>query len=177
MSEKLFDTRQRRNRPLVFLMDENVCGAAIVPYLREIKGWKIESHRDHLPRGASDFDVVGKCGRNGWTLITSDEMRYTPETKLAMVAWNVCSFKVINRRDTHSLQIVSALIAGKDRIISLLAKHWKDPFCAHVQLGGAVTVMTLFENIRLTDSQRKTIRKYGALREPPLWATSEGKRA
>lgn len=176
MSETLFDTPQRRKRPSIFLMDENVCGATVISPLRELKGWRIESHRDHLTRGAADFDVVGTCGKNRWTLITTDDMRYTPETKLAMVAWNVCSFKVIIRKETHHLQIVSALVAGRDRIFDLLSKHWNQPFCAHVQLGGAVKVMTTFNEFKLTESQRKTIRKYGSLREPPLWA-KEGKRA
>src|SRR5690348_3246902 len=104
-------------------------------------------------------------------------MRYTPETKLAMVAWNVCSFKVIQRKETRSLQIVSALVAGKDRMLDLLAKNWNAPFCAHVQFSGSVNVMTRFEEFLLTDSQRRTIRKYGSLREPPLWAGERGKRA
>jgi hypothetical protein len=169
MSETLFDTPQRRKRSSVFMMDENVCGPLIVAPLRELKGWRIESHRDHLPRGAADFAVVGTCGKNGWTLITTDDMRYTPETKLALVAWNVCSFKVIIRKETHHLQIISALVAGRDRIFDLLSKHRDQPFCAHVQLGGAVNVMTTFKEFQLTESQRKTIRKYGALREPPLW--------
>lgn len=159
------------------MMDENVCGPAIVPYLREIKGWRIESHRDYLKRGASDIEVISECGRRSWSLITSDDMRYTPETKMAMVAWNVCSFKVVTRRQTHSLQIVSALIAGKDQILALLEKHWSEPFCAHVQLRGAVNVMTQFDEFNLSTSQRKTIRRYGALREPPLWGKREGKLA
>jgi hypothetical protein len=176
MSETLFDTPQRRKRQLVFLMDENVCGPSIVSLLREIRGWRIESHRDHLPRGASDFDVVGACGKNRWTLITTDEMRYTPETKLAMVAWDVCSFKVITRKETHFLQIVSALVASRERMFDLLSTHKPGPFCAHVQLGGVVNIMTTFDEFTLTESQRKTIRKYGALKEPPLWAKG-GRRA
>jgi hypothetical protein len=176
MSETLFDTPQRRKRPTIFLMDENVCGPLIVAPLRDLKGWRIETHRDHLPRGAADFTVVGTCGKNRWTLITTDDMRYTPETKLAMVAWNVPSFKVITRKETHHLQIISALVAGREKIFDLLAKHAERAFCAHVQLGGAVSVMTFFDDCRLTDSQSKTIRRYGALREPPLWA-KEGKRA
>lgn len=177
MSETLFDIPQRRRRSSTFLMDENVCGPLIVSPLRELRGWRIESHRDHLKRAAPDFNVVGVCGKQRWTLITTDEMRYTPETKLAMVAWNVCSFKVITRKETHHLQIVSALVASRDRMFALLAKHWDRPFCAHVQLGGAVNVMTLFDEFRLTESQCKTIRKYGTLREPPLWAAQEGRRA
>jgi hypothetical protein len=173
MSETLFDTPQRRKRPTTFLLDENVCGARIVSPLRELKGWRIETHRDHLERGAADFDVVGLCGKHRWTLITTDEMRYTPETKLAMVAWNVCSFKVITRRETHHLQIVSALIASRERLFDLLAKRWESAFCAHVQLGGDVNVMATFDEFNLTDSQRRTIRKYGSLREPPLWAQDE----
>jgi hypothetical protein len=157
-------------------MDENVCGPLIVGPLRDLKGWRIESHRDHLERGAADFAVVGTCGRNRWTLITTDDMRYTPETKLAMVAWNVASFKVITRRETHHLQIISALVAGRDKIFDLLSTYAAEPFCAHVLLGGTVTVMTRFQEFSLTASQRKTIRRYGSLREPPLWG-KEGRRA
>lgn len=175
MSEKLFDTRQRRKRPLVLLMDENVCGPSIVAPLREIRGWRIESHRDHLKRSASDFEVVGLCGKNNWTLVTTDEMRYTPETKLAMVAWNVCSFKVIQRRETHGLQIVAALIAGKERMLTLLARNATDPFCAHVQLAGTVNIRSRFEEFTLTESQRRTIRRLGALREMPSWAAAKAR--
>ena len=117
------------------------------------------------------------CGKKRWTLITTDDMRYTPETKLAMVAWNVSSFKVITRKETHHLQIVSALyVAGRDKIFGLLSSHAHQPFCAHVHLTGAVTVMTTFKEFDLTASQCKTIRRYRSLREPPLWA-KEGKRA
>jgi hypothetical protein len=173
MSETLFDTPQRRKRPRTFLLDENICGPAVVTPLRELKGWRIESHRSHLAPSTADFDVVGLCGKNKWTLITTDEMRYTPETKLAMVAWNVCLFKVITRKETHYLQIVSALIASRDRMFELLAKNSASAFCAHVQLGGDVNVMKTFDEFKLTDSQCRTIRKYGSLREPPLWAQVE----
>jgi hypothetical protein len=42
-----------------------------------------------------------------------------------------------------------------------------------VQLGGDVNVMKTFDEFKLTDSQCRTIRKYGSLREPPLWAQVE----
>lgn len=154
-------------------MDENVCGAAIVSFLREIRGWRIETHRDHLKRRTPDFGVIGFCGKNRWSLITIDDMRYTPETKLAMVAWDVCSFKVVTRRETHALQIVSALVAGKDKMLAMLTKHPDQPFCAHVQLSGDVTLSKTFDQYQLTESQRRTIRRYGSLREPPLWAKEQ----
>jgi hypothetical protein len=68
---------------------------------------------------------------------------------------------------------MSALVAGRDRMFNLLTKHWSQPFCAHVQLGGDVNVMTTFNEFELTDSQCRTIRRYGTLREPPLWGKED----
>lgn len=129
--------------------------------LRELDEWRIELHPDYLNRGVPDMDVVALCGQRRWALVTCDDMRYTPETKYAMVAWNVCVFKVVIHKKTHLLEMTSALIAGRKRILDLLDKQ-PHPFCAHVQLNGTVTVMSsTFNDVKMTDSQRQTFKKYG----------------
>jgi hypothetical protein len=126
---------------------------------RQVNDWKLELHTDHLKRGVDDMDVVALCGRHGWALVTCDEMRYTPETKAAIVTWNVAVFKVVIHKKTNGIEIAAAMIAGRRRMLDLLAKQ-KPPFCAHVQLNGSVNLMSDFEDIALTESQRRTLRKY-----------------
>ena len=76
MSKTPLDTRRRDRKP-VLLLDENISSPAFAVPLRALKEvWRVELVTDHLPRGASDADVVALCGRNGWTLNTCDEMRY-----------------------------------------------------------------------------------------------------
>ena len=58
--------------------------------LRTVRQWTIELHIDHLPAGADDDEVVKLCGQKGFTLVTCDEMRYTPETmRSSFVAYGV----------------------------------------------------------------------------------------
>ncbi len=166
MSERPSGT-QRRNRECVVFLDENMSSLDTAAALRELMGWTVELHLDHLPRGASDVDVVTFCGERGWAVITSDEMRYTPETKIAITRHHTRIFKVIGHRDTHGREIIAALVLARRKIIEILIKN-KTALCAHVRQNGDVKIMTRFEEAfgtvqEMSESQLRTLRKYGMI--------------
>ena len=58
---------------------------------------------------------------------------------------------------------IDDIVAAQGRIFNTIRKH-RVGFCAHIQLGGSVRVMTYFDPVpigHLGESQQKTIRRYG----------------
>jgi hypothetical protein len=153
---------QPRSRPCVLLLDENMSSLLIAEQLRKLEGWDIQLHDSHLDRGAADHAVVDLCGRNHWGLVTCDDMRYTPETKVAMVEQRVRIFKVVCGRETHVIRITAALIGARLKMIALMKKT-QIAMCAHIQLNGHVVVRNYFDDViaTMTPSQRKTFLKFG----------------
>lgn len=161
MSEMRSDTRRRSDIPRL-LLDENLSSNSVAVPLRRLPGWIIELHQDHLPRGASDREVAEFCGRQGWAIVTCDDMRYTPETKIAMARFSARVFKVVVNRETHGMHIVSSLVSAREAILKMLRAD-NGPFCAHVRRSGAVKVMTRLDEIvgQMTDAQKRTFKKFG----------------
>jgi hypothetical protein len=161
MYEKLAATPPRSRECVVFL-DENMSSPEIAEILRQLDGWRIEIHLDHLTPGTSDEDVANFCGPRGWAVVTCDDMRYTPETKLAMLQQHVRVFKVVRHDDTHGLELAAALVTARKSIIGMMRKN-RTAMCAHVRLNGDVNVVRYFDDVALSlsPSQLKTYRKYG----------------
>ena len=160
MSAKRLNTR--RSRHASFLLDENIQSDTLAIRLREIPGWDIQLHADHLQPSTSDADVVALCSENSWGLITIDEMRYTDDTKRAMVQGNVRLFKVITHERTHYMHIVASLVIAQARMLEIMHKN-KFACCAHVYTNGDVSIVSRFADIPpgLTPQQQKTYLKFG----------------
>jgi hypothetical protein len=160
MSSKPAGTAPKRTCTL--LLDENISSDSIAAPLRDLGGWNIELHGDHFEAGTSDAEVALTCGDHGWAIVTCDDMRYTPETKQVLARHGGRVLKVSTRGgSTHYIEIVSALVGARYRIISLLAKD-RSSWCAHVNRAGSVTIMARYDDYgELSESQTRTARKYG----------------
>lgn len=132
--------------------------------LRTVRAWTIELHADHLRPGADDDEVVALCGKQGFTIVTCDDMRYTPETMAAMVAYGVGFFK-ISSANANTERKAAAIIVASDRMIRLAHENKANAFCAHVRLDGHVQHMVdAFKDFPpRTASQQRTERKYGPI--------------
>ena len=161
MSAKRLDTR--RSRSATFLLDENIYSETLAVRLRETPGWTVEIHPDHLERSTPDDVVARFCGDKGWGLITSDEMRFTPSTKIEIVRGNVRVFKVCGRKVTHYTEIVAALVIAQPRMLEIMHKN-RLAISAHIHANGDVRIATTFNDVippNLTPSQLRTFRKFG----------------
>jgi len=156
--------RRRHNYSTTFLLDEGVCGPDVVAPLRTVEGWTIEVHHDHLARGVPDTEVIEKCAENQWALITGDdEIRFTRAAQELIALHAVPVFMVVLKKKSNAVQIHSAIVAAKDRILNAIRKT-KVGFCASVQLGGTLNVTRYFDPLEIkgvTAAQLKTIRRYG----------------
>lgn len=95
-------------------------------------------------------------------------MRYTPETKMAIVRGNVHVFKLITHKYTHSLNMLADLVHAKPRMLILRGDNPSAPFCAHIQKGGKINVVTRFEEyrdeLRHSESRLRTMRRLPGVR-------------
>ena len=133
--------------------------------LRSVKKWQVHLLEDlGNHRGSDDDEVVKLCGQHGLTIVTCDDMRYTPETMAAMVAYGVGVFKVVSA-NANTERKAAAMIVASDRMIQLVNAHKGEAFCAHVRLDGYVNhKVDAFKAFPArTESQRLTERKYGPL--------------
>src|SRR5204863_8467788 len=103
---------------------------------------------------ATDVEVVTFCGEQGWGLITCDELRHTRETVRAIMRYHVAIFRVVLRKRTHGVRIMSALVQAQRAIIDTMAKH-RGAFCAHVRADGTTRIMSRFDQAQtgLTEAQ------------------------
>jgi hypothetical protein len=145
-------------------LDENISSVLIAAPLQKLDGWKIHLHGDFLVPGASDVEVVTACGKRGLALLTYDELRHSRETVRAILQYNVGVFRVVLRKQAHGVRIMSALVQAQSTIIALMNKN-RAAFCAHVGSDGQTRIVSRFEDdlAALTDSQRRTHRRYGRL--------------
>ena len=95
-------------------------------------------------------------------------MRYTPESKLAIVRGNVHVFKLITHKYSHSLTMLADLIHAKPQMLVLRGDNRASPFCAHIQKGGRINLVTRFEEyrdeLRLSESRLRTMRRLPGVR-------------
>ena len=133
----------------------------IADTLRKASGWTIELATDHFKDGAGDADIATYCGERGWALVTCDEMRYTPETKKAIVNSSVRVLKVVSKQ-RQGIEIAASLVLARERIVGFLKKN-KSAVVCHIHKDGTLHPMERFEDAAttLTDSQKRTARKYG----------------
>lgn len=151
-----------RKDDCVLMLDENRCSQIISDPLNRLTGWTIERFKSHLKKGTEDDKVVAFCGERGWGLISTDDMRYTPETQLAIVAYDVRVFKVVVRKNTAFTEIMASLVLGRAEIQDIMRRERK-ALVAHVRRKGDVQIMTRLEHVRAaySESQLRTARKYG----------------
>lgn len=151
-----------RNRVAGFLLDENISSDSIAIELRKLRGWRIEMHQDHFDPGAEDVRVVTLCAQKGWGLLTCDDMRYSHETSRAIFQGGVKVFKVITHRETHGVQMSSAIVVAQQRLLKYMATP--GALCAHIRMDGSVHLMTTFSDYaKLTPAQTKTFKRMGKL--------------
>lgn len=166
MSETPSNTRESRKRRdgCCLLLDENICTPIIAEPLRRLAQWKIEIHRDHLPAGAPDPEVVTYCGERGWGLITCDDMRHCPDTVRAIIKYQVGVFRVILRKEMHGVRIMSSLVQAQPAVIKQF-HHNRAAFWSHILSDGDTRVVSRFDEALagLTESQRKTFARYGRI--------------
>lgn len=163
MSRKRSDTRPEHVPCL--MLDENMSSLSIAEALRQFTDWKIELHLDYLPRGASDVTVIELCAQKQWTLISIDDrIRFVPENRQAAERVALQAFMMVRRDDTIGVELSSALVAARRRILTCLKQNHSCGFFSHVYLGGDIKVMNTFgikHAVDVESSQARTIRKYG----------------
>lgn len=147
------------------MLDENMSSLSIAEALRQFADWKIELHLDWLPRGASDVAVIELCARNKWTLISIDDrIRFVPENRQTAERVGLQAFMMVRRDDTIGVELSSALIVARRRMLTCLKQNQSCGFFAHVYLGGDMKLMNTFSVKQAVDadsSQARTLRKYG----------------
>lgn len=149
-------------------MDENVGSLTLAVDLCKAREWDVRlANPDPCPKGMVDADVIRSCAQRNWSVITLDEMRYTPETCRVIAATGARVFKVVGSKNKHEVHVLGALMAAQARILRILSED-KGPFIAHVHLNGSVAIMSrLTKEIEqnkitpMTESQERTFRKFG----------------
>ena len=98
--------------------------------------------------------------------MTIDELRYTLETKVALVRGRVKVFKLITHRKTHIMHLLGALLVAQQEMLDVMAQE-DEALCAHIRKNGRLHVATRFEEYRhiarLSESQRRTLARLGRL--------------
>ena len=143
------------------LLDENLSSADIALFLRRLpKEWTIELCTEHLPRGATDVDVIKFCAERGWILISCDDrIRFVPANKKAALDNHVLAF-MFHDGNHQGVEIAAALIVGRKKIIQTIRKN-AGPLLARIHMDGDVYAFHPQESkAAAATSRSKTERKY-----------------
>lgn len=142
-----------------FLLDENICGPDVAVPLRQVDGWTIHCHSEHLDRGVPDTRVIEFCGEQGWSLLTSDiEIRFTEEAKEAIQRLAVRTFTLILDKKTNGVQIHSALVAAQQKLLGITKKD---------------SGWLLRARLHRSQFESDEVRRSGAHREPDRSSTKD----
>ena len=100
------------------------------PKILSSAGLTVERHRDHFAPDAPDEEWLALVGAKGWVALThNSRIRYTPNEKQAVIAYNVRLLVIIGQAPYPEL--AHSFVATRPRIETFLERR-SPPFIAKV---------------------------------------------
>lgn len=134
------NTRSKRSSKFLgnytFLLDENYCSTLLRDSLTAA-GWSVVLHRDVLPAGVADSDLLEACARNGYVLITpDDQLRLINSHRTIICNHKLCFVVLRVRKDAKEVAPIwaAALLHNQGRIFKAL-RYEPRPFCVRITFG------------------------------------------